>query len=366
MNGCHREMLDLVASAVKAPSGDNLQPWRFVLDGETRRIELELDATKDSSPMNAGQRMSRIACGAALENMVRAAERNGWCLELENQGAERACVRLEDTAGRNHVADPVMDARASNRRFYEGGTVLAPTRVELLEASLPLAGLRTHWVFDRATVQAWAGIEGACFARMYGNASMRDAILGNVRWNVGPGQKNPEGLSPASLELNAVQKTAMKMMVGKPTWLLKAGGSLMAMSAFVKKLVRSCSGFCVVEAPDEDADTDWLIGRCAQRAWLALTEAGLAAQPMMTLPVLENALCSGSEELKQVLDAGRIEALSSHFQALLPEWRGGRVGFVLRFGFAPPPTGRSGRLPLGKVIAWRGAKPVEAQETLVA
>jgi nitroreductase len=53
----------LLARAVRAPSGTNTQPWRFVVDDEARTIALDLDPARDPSPMNAGQRMARIALG---------------------------------------------------------------------------------------------------------------------------------------------------------------------------------------------------------------------------------------------------------------------------------------------------------------
>src|SRR5262249_54497500 len=67
----------LVAAAVRAPSGDNTQPWRFRIDPDARRIDLILDETRDPSPMNAGQRMARIALGAAFENLLLVAQVNG-------------------------------------------------------------------------------------------------------------------------------------------------------------------------------------------------------------------------------------------------------------------------------------------------
>ena len=61
----------LLEAGVLAPSGDNLQPWKFTFDRASRSILLDVDPKRDTSPMNAGQRMSRISLGAVLENVVR-------------------------------------------------------------------------------------------------------------------------------------------------------------------------------------------------------------------------------------------------------------------------------------------------------
>src|SRR6266545_357605 len=85
----------LLAAACRAPSGDNTQPWRFIVDPDGGRVALQVDETRDPSPMNAGQRMARIAVGAVLENLLRAAEGHGWAAELELVSPpELAAVRL--------------------------------------------------------------------------------------------------------------------------------------------------------------------------------------------------------------------------------------------------------------------------------
>ena len=46
----------LLEAAILAPSGDNTQPWRFAVDRERWTIAVDVDPTRDPSPMNAGQR----------------------------------------------------------------------------------------------------------------------------------------------------------------------------------------------------------------------------------------------------------------------------------------------------------------------
>ena len=86
----------LVATAIRAPSGDNTQPWHFVLDRGRNRIAVYVDEAKDRSPMNAGQHMAAIACGAAVENMLRMAGDRGWEARLEARSdAALAVISLE-------------------------------------------------------------------------------------------------------------------------------------------------------------------------------------------------------------------------------------------------------------------------------
>ncbi|MGD8241945.1 MAG: ThiF family adenylyltransferase, partial [Desulfobacterales bacterium] len=66
----------ILQAAIRAPSGDNCQPWRFRVD--QNRISLHLRPEVDRSLFNVDQYASLIACGAAVENMRLAASRYGF------------------------------------------------------------------------------------------------------------------------------------------------------------------------------------------------------------------------------------------------------------------------------------------------
>lgn len=120
------------------------------------------------------------------------------------------------------------------------------------------------------------------------------------------------------------------------------------MGARSKKLVTGSAGLCLVVAPDGNPETDLVVGRAMERAWLALTEKGLATQPMMSLLVLENAL--DHSLVLPGLSTDVLAALRDDLRAAAPEIAGRRPAFLLRFGYAPPPSARVGRLPVEAVI----------------
>jgi hypothetical protein len=64
------------------------------------------------------------------------------------------------------------------------------------------------------------------------------------------------------------------------------------------------------------------------------------------LLVLENACEHGDAALVESLGRSTLAALRDEFRALVPEIGGWRPAFLMRFGFAPAPSGRTGRLPM--------------------
>jgi hypothetical protein len=295
--------------------------------------------------MNSGQRMARIALGAALENILRTTAAAGWTVRLEeNPRPALAALCLENYSPGPVAVEPVLRQRVTNRRMYDGRPVPADVLARVAAATPPLGGVTTHWIMDRQRLEGLADLIGRSDAVMFGNPAMRHAFLRNVRFDAPPDAEVEEGLSLASLETTGSQRMALKLMRRMPQWLFRLGGAGKVFASQARQLVAGSSGLCLVVAPDDAEGTDLTVGRAMQRAWLALTDQGLAVQPMSSLPVLENALRNGTPELIAALNRGRVEALLAELRQRVPELGGGRLAFLLRFGYAPPPTGRTGRL----------------------
>ncbi|HEV3120449.1 MAG TPA: hypothetical protein VGY53_01035 [Isosphaeraceae bacterium] len=346
------ELERIVLAAGQAPSGDNTQPWRFTVDPAARLVTPHLDESRDRSPMNAGQRMARIALGAAIENLVRAAGDFGWTAEAEHgRGASAAAVHFSGRGGAPGKACELIRARVTNRRVFDGKAIPTDRVGRLALEVQEFNGVSTHWIVAKDRISALAQVIGRADATMFGEPSMRRAFLANVRFDQPPGAEVAEGLSLDSLELSSSDRRALRMMPKIPDWLLNVTGATRVFAAKARELVASASGLCLIVARDRTPQADLDVGRVMQRAWLALTEQGLAVQPMSSMPVLENAVENGTPELVAALGAGKVKSLGDEFRSLAPELGGGRLTFMLRFGFAPAPSGRTGRLPLAAIMS---------------
>ena len=365
----------LLAAAVKAPSGDNTQPWRFAVDHREKRIAVFLEEARDRSPMNAGQRMARIAIGGALENLVRTIAANGWAAEAEEIPAKDstrplAVLRLTDTGRVSGEIEAVVAARVTNRRVYEGRALPAETAARLSRQTSPREGVRTHWILGPDRVAKMASLISRADATAIAEPPIREAFYSRVRFDKAHDAEVAEGLSVDSLELSAFERLALKMVPRTPDWMLRFTGAFRSYAAHVKKLVESASGLCLIVAPDNREETDLLVGRAMQRAWLALTAEGLAAQPMMSLLVLENLLEQGPPALSADLERKNASRLTWELRKLAPEIGRGRPAFLLRFGYAAAPTGRTGRLRpewvTTRTLPAAPAKPAEPVPAIVS
>ena len=346
------QMGHLLEQACRAPSGDNTQPWAFAIDADTGRVAFRVDESRDPSPMNAGQRMARIAVGATLENLNQVATGLGWGVEFEAATPpDLAVVRLTPGSPGGGKPDGTITARATNRRIYDRGVVPADVLDGLRNDAPTFERIEAHWVVERDRIGALADLIGRADALMFGEPTMRLAFLAKVRFDAPADEAVREGLSLGSLEVSGADRVALRAMRHTPDWVLRAAGAGRVFAAKARGLVNSASGLCLVVAPDGSAATDVNVGRAMQRAWLALTRRGFAAQPMMSLMVLENAVEQGHPVATRTAYRRRIADLSRGFRDLLPEIGARRPAFLLRFGHAAAPSGRTGRLPISDIIA---------------
>lgn len=336
----------LAACAVLAPSGDNTQPWSITIDSRKGTIAVRADQSRDRSPMNAGGRMARIAVGAAAENVFVAAEANRHAANVVSTTAEGVEIVIEaSTAAHSPFVIPAsIRDRRTNRQVYGGSALPVEDLNQLREAVEAGPVTNVAWIVDRAELKQIGALITKADTALFGDARMRNAFFENVRFDQPPGAAVDEGLSLGSLELGAVDRFAFRILRKLPVRLLQAvkiGG------AFAKKtpaMVESAAGLCLVFARDQQPETDFEVGRVMEHAWLKLTELGYAAQPMMSFPVLENALlASSSSDSASVPAEFEIPGLQTEFRSGLPIPSGMRLGFLLRFGKCEPPRFRTGR-----------------------
>lgn len=334
----------LLTAATLAPSGDNMQPWSFAVDEDSPAITVSVDPSRDTSPMNAGQRMARIAVGAAVENIVRTATYNGWRATTENAtDGNGVRVEIEGDLDCRGAIDPVIERRVTNRRFYDARPLPDEVLATLQRATPTMEGVATHWITDRGELAALAELIGQTDALMFGDRAMRAAFLANVRFDLKPGEPAEEGLPIGALELSRLDEAALRLMPYIPDRLLKLGGAMRQLGRRAHALVDSSSGACLIVAQAATVESDFAVGRLMQSAWLALEAQRLAAQPMMSWPVIDNRLSRGllSGE-REGLDGAAHLRLADRLPIQLRSIEG-KLRAILRFGYADPPTIRARR-----------------------
>lgn len=321
-----------------APSGDNTQPWCFELTPATNSLKMILVPERDSSPMNAANNMARIAFGAALENMVQTAKQNDWQLSHEFD-SESITVRLPQNYPAGTIPRSIAD-RATNRKKYHG-TELSQTQLDVLKKTMDPNDSEVAWITKPEERMALCKLIAQADSMILSSEPVRRAFLEKVRFDQPVLAEVEEGLSLGSLEVSAFERLGLRMMPYFPDMLLRntVGPSMFYGAAH--KLATSASGFCIITSNEASPNREYNAGRLFQRAWVALTAHQLAAQPMMSLLVLQNMLNNLNASEIPTIQQEKSFALLSSFRELV---NSATPVAMLRFGPADLPSVRTGRL----------------------
>ncbi len=340
----------IVDAARRAPSGGNVQPWRFEADDDEIRFYMVPD---DPSAMDVGHRGSYVALGAALFNArVEAASlRRLGPVRLFPDGHSShlvATMRLGD-AGDPAIA-PLRDSlltRAANRRMGTPTEIEASTLGNLTRA-VEREGGQLRVLTDRAAMLECAELLGQSDRLRFLVPGVHESMLSELRW---PG-RDPleEGLDVRTLEMDPASFAAMEL-VARPDvmehladW--RAGSAL---GLRTKAAILTSSAMALVSVPK--SDPTWYVrgGAAMESFWLSADRSGLAVQP--AAPVFIYAV--DEDDLRGLVGERYLDethGLSEQFRALWGMGDAEAAIMLLRVFHAPPPSVHSIRRPLGEVL----------------
>jgi molybdopterin/thiamine biosynthesis adenylyltransferase len=342
------EIAFVVACATSAPSGGNIQPWRFQADGHV--IRAWVDPTR-SSLLDFRQRGALLALGAAMQ----AAEIGARALGFEPVARPVAAggpaweLALERSAdARDAAAVEVLWQRCCNRR--RDGVSQAVPEAALLRLARCGAPLEAS-VFPHEALAELGGALGALDRVRFLSSRLRRELIGELRFTAEQARASRDGIDVASLELDDADLAAMDVLKSGAGMDLLAGLDRgWGLGNAARDAFAASAGAIVLRAAAVDRGALVDAGRGLMRLWLDATRRGLAVHPW------------GSPFLFQRLleDVDSLEGWERHALTHAAEAFGRVVGLerdrpvmlILRVSCSAPPSTRSLRRATDEVLAF--------------
>lgn len=346
----------ILAAGNQAPSGENCQPWHFVVSGNT--IEIHITPERDQSYYNWGQRASYMAAGAVLENMLLAATAVSY----------RADAVLFPNSDANHVAtitlsgDPVVRAdpleaqiflRVTNRKRFTPIKLSDQEKKQLtdsVESSFPALLYLTD---SREDIQRLSQVAATNEEIMLSNPELHAFFFGHINWTKEEDTAKRSGFYIKTLELPAPAQAAFYVIKNWSVmqFLLKLGFHKFVSSQNAATYAAS-SGFGAI-AIKSDEPLDFVgAGRAFQRLWLTATKLGFVLQPV-----------TGVLFFKLKIDGGEGSVFSQEHQAQITEEYATaqkifnatdkRLACMFRIGSGEAPSAHAARFDLESVVTVR-------------
>jgi hypothetical protein len=151
----HSGLVRLVAAATLAPSPHNAQAWLFRL--APSRIDLFADRSRGTGATDPFRREMYIGLGAALENLLLAAQANGYASTVtlmpdDRQSAHAARIELARSTPRVSALYQQIPRRHTNRYPYEQGKEVPGAALATMDAlrTRDTENTQVFWFTSRA------------------------------------------------------------------------------------------------------------------------------------------------------------------------------------------------------------------------
>lgn len=338
--------LVLVRAAILAASPHNTQPWLFKVTNT--RIELYADTSKNLGAADPYFREQHIALGCALENLMLAADANGYSASVTllpgklgpAQASPRELVAAIALAPGSTNKNELYDAiphRHTNRNPYELTTPLPPGFAEAV-TGLPGddAEIKIFLLTSDADRKRTARMIAAASDAFYSDPAVVAGSEGRwVRLSRSAVEKHRDGLTLDCSGLSPVEIAILKM--APPSVVIRLGSRV---SDYYLNYLLHIPMFGLIAVRDRyDREQSLRVGRIWQRAHLLATARGLAARP--------------ANEAVEMVDHEKKLGREPHSATLLAELTGDAAWqptFAFCMGYAVRPAPESPRRPVRDAV----------------
>lgn len=347
----------LVELGTLAPSGGNVQPWRFVARGHEVRCFVD-SALKDTL-LDFERTGTYVAMGAAVENMTLAAGAAGFECDVKSFPVPndpglvcRLSFSVPATPGEVPPLARHIVARGSNRRFGERKPISAE-QSRALHAAAESGNGRLQLFTDPGELEAIGRLLGGGDRVRFLSERLHRELMSEVRWTTEEVEKR-DGIDIATLELSRTDFAGLRLSrdYDNLRFLLKIGGGG-ALGKSARDAIASSSAVGFLTMKGRGAESYFRGGRAMERVWLAATSLDLAFQPWASILYLWSRLERGEGAGLEEKQLTELRKLRADFRAIFPVAPEDESEIMLfRLSHAGPPTAHSLRLPLEDVLVF--------------
>lgn len=343
-----KSLRQIADAAVAAPSGGNVQPWKFYY--REGRIYIFHDRHYSYSLLDYNNLGSYVAIGTAIENICLQAAAEGYEIQvsyfpLKNNRILVATVDFSlAPQGKSHQElAAFINQRLTNRTVSER-VQLPPSVYKQLEASIATyEGARVHFITDAGTIKKMGEVLSSTeMLRLLHPRGHYDTFTNELRWTPAENEAKRDGMDVATLGISAAEILALKVASDeKAIAFVRSvkGGS--GMKRMARKAVAAAASIGIVTMP-QHTDLDYLkAGRAVERLWIEANKAKIAFQPFAQYIFLTERMNDAEDKELGPEFREALKQLQDDFRQIVPLSEREQPMFIFRLAIAPDPEVRS-------------------------
>lgn len=330
----------LMQAGIQAPSGDNIQPWRFEVGDKTLHVSMDLKV--DDSFFNVHNIATAISAGSVIENVAIAARacelEPNVDLQPEPGSPELAAsinFELADNPREDILADSIW-RRHTNRKPFSKKQVPDSIFNRLGDVAAGSGGTLS-WI---NTPEKLKKLADAIFIadRIRGERrDLHEHLIKMIRFTPESAEETRDGLPLKNLEAGAGGEQFLK---AAKSWKVMNGFNLLGMSRvgaqIAAKGIVNSGGAALLAVPGMEMKDFLQGGRALQRVWLTLSHYNLRMQPMTAVTLFRLRWLLDGPEAFSEKHQSMLSSVWGDLAELFPEvWDQGLV-MLFRAGFGKP------------------------------
>ena len=337
----------VLETAVWAPSGDNSQPWFFVLRGNVLRVHLEPD--RDNQIFNFKLSGTYIAHGALIENIILAAPLSGLVAQAQiiPDPSDPFCtaeILFEEKPGEIDPLAQVIRARHSNRKQYEKKPVDSEIMASLANAARTVQGAQLVLVEDQDSIRRIASASALMEQIALEVPEICELFFGSILWSEKESREGKQGLYIKTMELPPpVQAIFPYLAKPRVTAIANAFGFSKRVRKANAALYASSPLLGLITMNAEHPASYIAAGRATERVWLEATKHGLAFQPVTGILFMDRTIKNATSDHLVSRYFREIKNAASDIRQAFSVTGEAIPAMMFRMGYAPPATARSSR-----------------------
>ena len=348
-----KTLKELLSIAVRAPSGDNSQPWRFkIIDGGVRVFVIP---DLDNEYLNVDWMGSYIAVGALIKNVKIASSNFGYEANVDYFPKDEnkkivADIEFVPTETRRHILHASIFDRATNRKPYVENKKLSS---EALEKYLDIAkqnNLSVSFLSEKSTMEEVARAASTMEEVAFQVKELHDAFFKNITWTKKEEREKKTGLFIKTLEVPLPIEWFFRLLRKWSfiSFLNKKGFSGKIAEGNAKTYAKA-SAFGLITIPSGSSISAVKAGEALQEIWLDLTRNDMSLQLVTGITFLNfgiqkyNSPKLSPELIKKTKEAFGVVERAFSVNEGLPV-------LLFRVGYAPKPSASTSRFEVEDLI----------------
>jgi len=354
----NEEIQKLVDAAIKAPTGGNAQPWKWLYSNGS--LFLFYDKDRSLSLLDFDNLASYIGLGAATENLILEANAMGlnpvvFSFPVKDDLRVIAQFKFSKEPVKNDYAYLASEIkhRATNRTISKRQVIEKSKLLQLKDVACSVKGADMIIIDEEDKITQLAEVISKVERIRLMNKRGHKDFVSEIRWNDKENEEKRDGVDLNTVDLTGAEKAGF--IVAKNWEVINALKKWKKGSGFEKlskKTVTSSSALCLITMPAYSPSDYFTGGRAVERTWLAANKMGVSFQPQSPATFFFARLTHGKGVELDTEEQNELHVLRERFLSIMNLKTNVSEIFLFRLCIANEPKVKSLRRDLTDVLIY--------------